>query len=288
MTIDARTEQVSSRWAWRAFWTPAVGGMIVALTFTIRPVYYWLLSEDHVIEWLQFAFCLLAAMTAATAAAGLARQGRWLSATALLAMALGCAGLAGEEISWAQRVFGFASVNGNRQGELNLHNVDSGGGLPIEHLFRLSEMMIGLVGTVLPLLTRWHPGWLRAEFWRTVSPPLFLIPGFLAIFGYRFFRVLYPPAISAIVKYQEWAEVCLYGGLAVMAILIQIRVSTGATETSPAQISTQISNASSTKPGPESRTAAYRRLALCTAAVAALTLVFAFLTMLSGTAPGNV
>lgn len=222
LVADARAERVSPRWAWRVFWTPLVGGVLVAATFAVRPLYYALLSEDHLLEWLQFALCGLASVSAALALPGLLHRRRWLTATVVLLMALGCAGLAGEEISWGQRVFGFAGTAGlhNRQGEFNLHNVESENGLPVEELFRIIELGIGLVGALLPLLTRWQPARLRGSFWRTVSPPLFTVPCFLAVFGYRFFRLLVPAEISALVKYQEWAEICLYGGLAVMTVLI--------------------------------------------------------------------
>jgi hypothetical protein len=222
LVTDARAERVSTRWAWYLFWTPSVGGALVAATFTFRPMFYWLLSEDHLVEWLQFALCLLAAVVSVPAAAGMARRRRWASAAVLAAIALGCLGLAGEEISWGQRVFGFTNTLGdhNRQGEFNVHNVDSEGGIPIEELFRIGEMFLGLVGAFLPLLTRWQPARQHGGFWQVVSPPLFLAPAFLAVFAYRFFRLLVPAEISALVKLQEWAEVCLYGGLAMMAILI--------------------------------------------------------------------
>lgn len=273
LVADAEAEQVNPTWAWWIFWTPALGGVIVALTFAVRPVYYWLLREDHTVEWLQFALCVLAAVSALLAAARLAGRRQWPAAVTLIVMALGCLGLAGEEISWGQRVFGFAAsgVAANRQGELNLHNVSSQDGIPIEEIFRIVEMFIGLVGAVLPLLTRWQPPRLRGVYWRTLSPPLFLTPGFLAVFGYRFFRLLFPAQISAVVKYQEWAEVCLYGALALMAVLLF----------------------SPRRPGPGHpedvrRTIDLRVALVVTVVISGMTVLFAVLTTMSGIAPGNV
>lgn len=192
LVADARAERVTLRWALRIFWTPLIGGVLVAMTFAVRPVYYGLLREDHPVEWLQFAFCLLAAVAAALAAWGLARRRQWAHATVMVMMALGCLGLAGEEISWGQRVFGFVGsvVENNRQGELNLHNVEAEAGIPIEQLFRVAEMVVGLIGALLPLLTRRQPARLPGSFWRMVSPPLFLAPCFLTVFAYRFLRLL--------------------------------------------------------------------------------------------------
>jgi hypothetical protein len=349
LVADARAERVNTRWAWHLFWTPPVGGVLVTVTFAVRPVFYWLLSEDHLVEWLQFALCLLAAVVSVPAAAGMARRRRWATAAVLVLIALGCLGLAGEEISWGQRVLGFTNTlsDHNRQGEFNVHNVDSEGGIPIEELFRIGEMFLGLVGAFLPLLTRWQPARLHGGFWQVISPPLFLAPAFLAVFAYRFFRLLVPAEISALVKFQEWAEVCLYGGLAVMVVLIYASLTTpesdpvaeegGPVGTAPDRIvnprtfearmfHTQQSPArmfQTQQPEarmlhtqqPEARTfhpqqsparqlgssAAWRHatdavlrlddlraIAVAAVVIAGITVVFAFLTVLSEIAPGNV
>jgi hypothetical protein len=287
LVADARAERVAPRWALRIFWTPLIGGVLVAMTFVVRPVYYGLLREDHPIEWLQFAFCLLAAVAAALAVSGLARRRRWAHAAVMAMMALGCLGLAGEEISWGQRVFGFVGsvVENNRQGELNLHNVDAEAGIPIEELFRVAEMVVGLIGALLPLLTRRQQVRLPGSFWRMVSPPLFLAPCFLTVFAYRFLRLLVPAEISALVKYQEWAEVCLYSGLATMAVLIYAGL-----KPSPAGTVTLDQTPAS---APASAPAVLRLpdlslIVVVAAAIALVTALFAFLSLLSGIAPGNV
>ena len=82
--------------------------------------------EDGPVEYAGFA-CFLAGSALAFLAAARSRSARWwvLGAAALGLMLLVAAG---EEISWGQRLVEFdtpsALVDGNRQDELNLHNVD--------------------------------------------------------------------------------------------------------------------------------------------------------------------
>jgi len=281
LVADARAERVTPRWALRIFWTPLIGGVLVAMTFVARPMYYGLLREDRPVEWLQFAFCLLAAVAAALAASGLTRRRQWAHAAVMVMMALGCLGLAGEEISWGQRVFGFVGsvVENNRQGELNLHNVDAEAGIPIEELFRVAEMVVGLIGALLPLLTRRQQARLPGSFWRLVSPPLFLTPCFLAVFAYRFLRLLVPAEISALVKYQEWAEVCLYGGLATMAVLVYAGLRHSAASTATLD---------QTSTPTVLRLSDLGLIVVAAAAIAFVTALFAFFSLLSGIAPGNI
>jgi hypothetical protein len=300
LIADARTDRVSPRWAWRIFWTPLVSAVLITLTWAVRPLFYWLLSEDHLVEWLQFALCLLAVVSAWLAAAGLVRRRQWLAAVTLAVMALGCLGLAGEEISWGQRVFGFAAagVASNRQGEVNLHNIKAEEGIPVEELFRIIEMLIGLAGAVLPLLSRWQPARLRHPFWRVVSPPLFLAPCFLAVFGYRFFRLLFPAEISTVVKLQEWGEVCLYGGLALMAVLVHANLRRPPTTGRPQVVDLRDRLPSAADPWPLMpgqhspqhvlHVSELRVIVVSTVLITAITVLFAVLSMVSGIAPGNI
>lgn len=287
VVADAEAEGVTRPWALGIFWTPAVGGVLVAATFAVRPIYYGLLREDHLVEWLQFALCLLAALAAVVAAGRFGFRRKWLTSLTLLVMAFGCFALAGEEISWAQRVFGFASsgVANNRQGEFNLHNINEEEGIPVEELFRIFEMVLGLIGAVLPLFTRLRSVRLRSSYLRTFSPPLFVVPGFLAVFAYRFFRLLFPAEISAVVKYQEWAEVCLYGALAVMAVLLTVPA-----RSVPGQPVASVPGQPVAVPDEPTtlRPSDLRVMLVAGVLVVILTIAFAVLSLMSGVRPGNI
>ncbi|KYG63065.1 hypothetical protein AZI86_15205 [Bdellovibrio bacteriovorus] len=85
-------------------------------------------AEDHLGEWLQFAFCLA---TGVVALKTFRRASpKWLSAAILLG-GVGMIFIGGEEISWGQRLFNFPSSEffflRNYQNETNLHNL-----LPLE------------------------------------------------------------------------------------------------------------------------------------------------------------
>ncbi len=94
-----------------------------ALVAAVSPWQYRLAAaEDGVIENLTAAAYVLAALALSAAAFG--RQG--FPRLALAALAVGMAVLAGEEISWGQRLLGYATpdfLSQNIQEEANLHNL---------------------------------------------------------------------------------------------------------------------------------------------------------------------
>ncbi|MGE0817636.1 MAG: hypothetical protein AB7O74_03150 [Candidatus Nanopelagicales bacterium] len=272
---DAGEEGVSARAAWGAFWAPFVGlAVFVVLYVVARDLYYWLLREDHVIEWLQFFLLVFTCIVSVIGAVAAFRRGHRLTGAFLLLVALGTLFLAGEEISWGQRILGLAGDGNNRQGELNIHNIDDADGIPVEKLFRIAQAAIGFIGVVLPFLVRWSPARLRGASWRVITPPIFLATSFLVVLGFRTQRLLFTADISALIVIQEWAEVCLYGALATWVTLTWLEVS-GRRER--------------TDQGTTSLRAGTGRTAVVVAAVVGvLTIVCVVLTMASGIEPGNV
>ena len=88
-------------------------------------------------------------------------------------------------------------------------------------MFKVVELFLGFGGAILPLLTRVHPPRIRAGVLRAVSPPLFLVPTFAVAGAYRTLRfalMLTGHNPDAAVLYTEWAELCLYIGLAGLAV----------------------------------------------------------------------
>lgn len=273
---DAADEGVSARAAWWGFWAPFVGLVVFAILYVVvRDAYYWLLREDRAIEWLQFFLLVFTAVVSILGSVAAFRRGHRLTGSFLLVVALGTLFLAAEEISWGQRVLGFAGgAEGNRQGEINIHNLDDVDGIPVERLFRIAQAAIGFIGLVLPFLVRWNPARLRAAGWRVVTPPIFLATSFLVILGFRTQRLLFTADISAFIVIQEWAEVCLYGALATWVTLTWLEESGRRQRTADGSTSLR---------GGTGRTAV-----VVAVAVAALTVVCIVLTMASGIDPGNV
>jgi hypothetical protein len=225
---DAASDGISARWAWAGFWFPMAGLLVLGAVFIgHRPWFYTLQQEDYPVEWTQFGLCLFSGLVLAAAAVRLAIRGNRGLAVLLLLSALGSLVLAGEEISWAQRVFGVVTpgelAGVNRQAELNVHNIDAG--IPSEDLFKLFALAMGLGGTALAWLARRPRGVLHRTNWWLVAPPLLTIPGFLGMALYRIFIFALP--LNPAIRTQEWVEVGLYGGLAITAACCYARATPG-------------------------------------------------------------
>jgi hypothetical protein len=129
--------------------------------------------------------------------------------------------IAGEEISWGQRLFGWVTPAEleavNNQGESNLHNV--GSVLKIFNLVILGICLAAMVGPVV----RWT-AWRarpRSVAGYALIPPLAVIPFFGFEFAYRTIRLLFLPAPRyTLTKYSEFAELSFYLGLVVFAWLL--------------------------------------------------------------------
>ncbi|HEV7309822.1 hypothetical protein [Ensifer sp.] len=110
----------------------------MALLFVADPLDFSLMArEDSLVEWtsavLIFVACgFLAAAAVHQLSAARSGEGRsaWVAAGAAALFAAGFFVIGMEEISWMQRVFGFATPEGlmaiNKQQELNLHNISTG------------------------------------------------------------------------------------------------------------------------------------------------------------------
>jgi hypothetical protein len=224
---DARRENVAPALAWTVAALPLVGlAALLAAAVVFRPAYDRILQEDYPVEWAQFALCLFVSLTSLLAAWHAGRRGQYLVALTLLLLGLGTFVLSGEEISWGQRVFGLATpaeLQGrNAQSELNLHNITTG--FDPEAAFRFVALAIGLAGTILPLLTRLEVPLLRGAFWRLLSPPLFTVPLFAMMLGYRAYRLVVAGEVNFAVRLQEWIEFCQYLGLAITLVGVYFTV----------------------------------------------------------------
>jgi hypothetical protein len=224
---DAAAHGVTPRVAWSLAAIPLAGGVAVLAAFVYRPLFIWILREDHPVEWLQFTLNWITAMVALMAAAGFLRRRQWLAALTFAVLGLGSFLLGGEEISWGQRAFAFTTpqdlMTDNDQGEFTFHNLDGAhGGFDLSALLRLVQVLIGLGGVLLPLAAAMPRSPLRRiTFLRTVSPPLFLVPAFAMAFAIRLADLALRAVghlPGAVIYYLEWGEFCLDLGLAGMAV----------------------------------------------------------------------
>ncbi|MGY2079915.1 hypothetical protein [Modestobacter sp. SYSU DS0657] len=229
---DAADDGLPRSLARAVAWTPVAGVAVAVLLLAVaRPLYYTVLREDNVVEWLQFAVCLLAAVLAAAAAVRLAGRRELLPAALLVAVALGAFVLAGEEISWGQRVFAFdtpaelAAVN--QQAEVNVHNVRVAGEFSLQAAFKAVSWLMGVGGLALALLVRGPRPVLHGRFWARVTPPLCAVPGFLGMALY-WPVALVLPALPPLTRFQEWVEFGLHLSIAVTVLCVHLRAAGGA------------------------------------------------------------
>jgi hypothetical protein len=218
---DAAGEGVGLRTARLVFWLPVVGAFAVAAAAADTEAFLAVVGEDGPLEWLQFAGFLATSLLLAVASWRLARRGDVVAAVLIGVGALGMFGIAGEEISWGQRLLDLetpeALADANHQGELNLHNVTT---FPMQRVGNYLQLLLGGFGLVMPWLTRVRRPVVTQRLLRLLSPPLFVTTGFGLLFAYRLVRFVWDNETRTVVKYGEWPELTFALGLAVAAFLL--------------------------------------------------------------------
>ena len=154
--------------------------VIYWLNESSREAFYQAVQEDEFLEWATVWAFAVAAVVFAVAAIRQRRSGvalPWF----LAGVSLFCIFVAGEEISWGQRVFGYRPpayfLAENFQQELNVHNV-------VGTSFRklgLKAVILGY-GVVLSLLALAPPARKLFDRLAVVAPPWALAPAFLVTF----------------------------------------------------------------------------------------------------------
>lgn len=256
-------------------WTPIVGTVALAAIYLVRrQTYYWVLREDHAVEWAQFGLLLFTSVVALVAARRLWGRQRVLTIL-LLVLALGAFGLAGEEISWAQRAFAFGTPEGlaavNQQAEVNVHNVQMSG-LRLQSVFKLISFVLAVAGLALAWLTRGPSPRLRSRFWEAAAVPSYTMVGCATMVAYWVMVVVAP--INPVDRYQEWAEVSLYVALAATVVAIASRAA-------------DLVGSGPVDRGRPTRLPVDRVIVIALVVVTVLTVVLAALTVYHGIIPMN-
>jgi hypothetical protein len=236
--LDVAVEEGERHWALsrrtvhRYLIVPWVGAALVALSYLHRPFFDFLTAEDALMEWVQFGLMAGTGVAAGLVALRLWRS-EWRPPALLWAMlSLGCVLIAGEEVAWTQRVFGLDTPDAleeiNHQGEITVHNING-----VQDVTNAAFLLVGFVGSVVTLAIRWreHEGRVeRTWFLDLILPPAFLVSLFGVVFGYKLarFAVLTEPR-RAIVRYGEYAELCLAVALLSFAWLMLRRLRSRAT-----------------------------------------------------------
>ena len=206
---------------------PIIASLAIIAIVPFPGVFRWVIEEDRLVEWLQFVLILSASLLFAALSARLIRTGPHGLALPYVLLTLGAFFIAGEEISWGQRIFGWRTPEElraiNAQQEISLHNI-----YWLHRWFIYAVMLGGMYGAIMPLIGLALPAdWRSSMLGHLLIPPLCLVPAFFMPFGYRLTRIVVPferyyprgDIIYVIVEFSELTELCLYFGLLVFAWL---------------------------------------------------------------------
>ena len=202
--------ELSSRLRWGTLAACALGAALALPEW----VPHRLSREDGPIEWAGFACFAVAAALGVVVAVRARHVDRRL---VVLALGFGLVMFvaAGEEISWGQRVLDLETpevlVDGNRQDELNLHNID---GLQTKAV--VAQLGVAAGGVLLPWVVRRR--WARTGF-----------PFFASYLAYRMGRVVVVASGGgAADRNSEAAELVLALGLVALVAAVALEVRAGA------------------------------------------------------------
>jgi hypothetical protein len=198
---------------------PIVGGLLVLLSRASKPLFKLLTGENRILETLQFLGYLTACVAAVLVAVWLYRRHLRGPMVLWALFALGCFGIAGEEIAWGQTYFDWETPEAleeiNEQAQTTVHNIGA-----VQDATSVVLLLIGLYGILGPFVYRWRAGRRPDGLARLFVPPLFLLPAFLVLFGYKLVRLTVLTSDRfTIVESGEWAEFCLAAALAGFSFL---------------------------------------------------------------------
>ena len=226
--IDAILAADTGAWGipvWTRWWLlllPLVATVALVAAAPHPRLYHFLIDEDHIVEWSQFFAILAAGVTFGLAGRQAWRSGRRTLAIFFALVAVGAFVVAGEEISWGQRILGLKTPDAltviNQQGETNVHNISG-----VQRIFNMGELLVGLYGFLVPILFAFRvvPARLAARVDRLIVPPIALASLFFLPFAYRIVRAtVLPTAGERITEFGELPELTLYLGILITGVLI--------------------------------------------------------------------
>ncbi len=217
---DRRTWGIGERALVGALVVPPAAAVLLGATVVHRALYRWLTAEDGLLEWSQLALDVAGVVGAAVVVTVLHRRGHRGMAALWAVFALGMFLIAGEEVSWGQRVMGTGTPEAlarvNHQDETNVHNIG-----PVQDAVNVVFLAAGAYGSMgvvaLRRATRDRP---RPWWFDLLVPPHALVTLFGLVFAFKVVRLaVLPSPRFVVVKYGEVIELCIAAGLAGFAWL---------------------------------------------------------------------
>ncbi len=164
----------------------------------------WFRSEDGPLEWLQFIFYVLASFFAFLAFLKRRKKGFNLNLMTWILLSLLCFFIAGEEISWGERITGLGSQmlrDINSQGESNIHNLPFFHHILLDPSFEISCILFGWCGWKL---------WPQMDCFPSREYSLYFLS--VALFFF-YFDISYSSTIKQIRNDQEIFETLMALGM---------------------------------------------------------------------------
>lgn len=177
-------------------------------------------KEDHLIENTQVIVLLIGVLLAAQIAI-LIRSKYKVHAFIFLFAAIALFFVAGDEISWGQRIFHLATpeviMNNNDQNEITIHNLSA-----VSGFVGISYIVIGFYGSL---------AWVSQVIFPKLKnfPTAFYIPPWYCV-GFYFLGFLYnyysllTPKYNAFPLWAEYAELMIYSGIMLTLLCIKVRL----------------------------------------------------------------
>lgn len=214
-------EKIFQKWFFKIiFLAPVLFVVGMSLVwFWPQDVFLKLVEEDSLIENLQVFVLAIGSISAFLLSKKLWLNRQVLLAILFLLVSLGLFFIAGDEISWGQRLLGFATpaeiAKDNLQHEVTLHNLDG-----IHQLIGYGYILVGLYGSfawvLADLFFRKQEKWLK-----------YFVPGQYLFFYFYLSLVYNSYSLGGPHAYGEWAEVAellLYLGVSLFLVIVNLRI----------------------------------------------------------------
>lgn len=166
--------------------------ILYILSLTWQDLFLNIIQEDHLLEYLQFLFCFATSIYSFRVFMKLKKHKQYLEALLFLAFSIGMFFVAGEEISWGQRILGiqtpFALKGVNVQNEITVHNLK-----PFHYLLPVVYICIGLYGA--------FSRYILEKFFHSYKHFTFFTPSYFLFFPFFLIALFYYQNIFGIYTY---------------------------------------------------------------------------------------
>lgn len=226
---------VQRQFSWRIFVLPFwLFAFIFPHRWMFPETWTYIIKEDSVVEYLtMMAYALASLLSFFTAAFLMRRRSTWKKNTllygtvvaALLLLGLGCFLIAGEEISWGQRLLGIETpehlAERNTQGELNLHNNKAVFGY-IYQAYNVVALLGMTAWAIRWALMKLVPKSFLARFAEITLPSWELVLFFVPTYIFTLLRT--EPVQAEVIAWEETSELFLALGFMMSVLWIWRRL----------------------------------------------------------------